>query len=340
MDKVAVLGSGIFGFVLARHISLLHPGTDVFMYDVVDKIIDHLKQHRSHPVHLKRIRLPDNIHPTSDLKEAVDGASLIVAAVPAQFMRSACRDFGPHITRDVIILNVAKALELKSHKRMSEVFSEELKDVPHMVHFAMLSGGMIAQEVAMDCPLFAEVACEEIGVAEQLQHFLSSPTLRLYTNTDLIGVELAGAFKNVVSILAGISDGLGYAAGTKAALKAIASGEIEILAGKMGAKPHTFSNKTLAWEADLSTCVFGDSRNRYFGKLIGSGFSVKDALEELEQESKRAEGYATSKVIHEVMSEHGLDLPLLDSIYAVLYEGKSPSVAISELMTREYESIG
>ena len=192
----------------------------------------------------------------------------------------------------------------------------------------------------MDAALGAEIGCEDYVTAKQLQELMSNQHLRVYANTDITGVEYAGSLKNVISIGAGISDGLKNPYGSKTLMISRASAEAKHLALKLGAKEHTFSTESQAWSNDLWMSCIGNTRNRYLGELIGKGCSVDEALEILTKEHKIAEGYPTAKVVHSLAVEHNVEVPVMDKIYEILYEAKKPKEAMYELMTRQLKFLG
>jgi len=331
-NHIAILGAGAFGFAMAKLLSDTHPEERITLYDPVREYIEGISRTRQHPVFHIGTALSGNVVCTTDLTAAVRGVRVLVLAIPAQLMRQAVRDLRIHIANDVILLNLAKALEEGTRKRMSEVIAEELAGISHRFAIATLSGGMIADEVAKGHPLVAEIGCSDRKAAKELQALVASPRFRVELNEDIVGVELAGSLKNVVAIGAGLFDGLGYSASSKSAFISHAAHEMKHLALLLGAKEHTFGPGSQAWFGDLMTTCFGNSRNRYFGELLGKGHSVTDALALLEQEKKRAEGYATTKVLHELVSKTALQVHALEQVYAVLYQGKPAKAAIEDFM--------
>ncbi len=329
---IAILGAGAFGFAMAKLLGDAHPEKKIILYDPVVEYIESISKTRQHPVFHKGIELKGNIAATTNLQAAVSGGRLIVLAIPAQLLRRALRDIKPHISGEVIFLNLAKALEEGTHKRMSQVIAEEMEGLQHPFHAATLSGGMIADEVARGNPLAAEIGCVNKAIARELQALFSSRNLRIEINDDIIGVELAGSFKNVVAIGAGFFDGLGYSASSKSAFISHASHEMKHIALALGAKEDTFGPGSQAWLGDLLTTCFGNSRNRYFGELLGKGHDAATALKMLEQEKKRAEGYATTKVIHDIILNSGLKSHAVAQVYAVLYEGKTAKQVVEDFM--------
>lgn len=253
----------------------------------------------------------------------------VVLAVPGQYFRDLIRSIAPLIEQDVILVNLAKAVENGTNKYMSEVAAEELKNkCKHQYWFTTVSGGMIAEEVTKHWPIAADVACSDERVAAYVADLFQTATFKLNTTSDVLGVELAGALKNVVAIGAGFYDGLGYEMSSKAAYVSEAAAEVRELAVALGAQHSTFDIGTHAWLGDLLTTSCGNSRNRLFGELLGKGMSVDAAIAELDRQRKRSEGYLTSKSIFFVAQQKHIKTPFLDAIYRTLHTGASVQQAI------------
>ncbi|MBI1970550.1 NAD(P)-dependent glycerol-3-phosphate dehydrogenase [Candidatus Woesearchaeota archaeon] len=352
ISRVAILGAGAFGFALASLLSENHPKLPIVLYDPVKEFVDGIRDHHCHPVFHKGVVVPSSVTATTMLPDAVRDADLVIFAVPGQFVRGAAKSLVPLLQQNtaqqriqqsappcaqcVIILNVAKALEPDTHKPLLEVISEELRAgslLPGPVcPLAVLSGGMIADEVSKHWPIGADIACTNLDVARQLQLLFSSPTFKVNITRDVLGVQLAGALKNVVAIGAGLFDGLGYDDSSKAAFVSEAAREMKHFALQLGAHAETFELGGQAWLGDLLTTCFGKSRNRYLGELLGKGKSVEEALHILEQEKKRAEGYLTTKAFYELAKEYGLHMPILAVLYGVLFSKKPVQRAIVEFI--------
>lgn len=241
----------------------------------------------------------------------------------------------PLIKQDVVFINLAKAVESGTNKYMSDVAREELEGRcgGHRWWFVTISGGMIAEEVTKHWPIAADVACDDARVANYVVQLFQTPTFKLNVTTDVVGVELAGALKNVVAIGAGFYDGLGYEMSSKAAYVSEAAAEVRELAVVLGAQRSTFDIGTHAWLGDLLTTCCGNSRNRLLGELLGKGMTVQEALAELERQRKRAEGYLTSKAIYFIAKQKNVKTPFLDAIYRVLHSGGSVQQAILDFWT-------
>lgn len=340
--KITIYGSGTFGYVLARHFGnkLLSSKHEILFYGRNEGLIETIRKTRVHPIHFPNIKLPANVIVTSDRKEAVENTKLVILAVSAQSVRDTIRDIRTHITNDLIILNGAKGLELNTNLRLSQVIEQEIESIDYDYKIAVFSGGTIAGEMIKDAALGAEIGCTDPSTARYLQELMSNRFLRVYANIDIIGVEYAGSIKNVISIGAGISDGLKNPYGSKTLMVSRASAEAKRLAVKLGAKPHTFSTESQAWCNDLWMSCTGNTRNRYFGELIGSGHSVGQSLEILRKEHKIAEGYPTAKVVYDLAIDYDIEIPVMEKIYEILYENKDAREAMVELMIRRLKFLG
>jgi len=266
--KVTIYGSGTFGFVLARHLGNKFSGGrdyQIFLYGRNKELIAEIQKNRVHPVHFPEITLPENVAAISQRDVAVNDVAVLILAVKSQSVRSAIGDIRQHINGDIVILHAAKGLELETNQRLSCVIDEELSGINFDYKIAVFSGGTIAKEMIEDAALGAEIACEDYETAQKLQELMSNRHLRVYANTDIIGVEYAGSLKNVISIGAGISDGLKNPYGSKTLMISRASAEVKRLALKLGAKEHTFWTESQAWNNFLWMSCIGDTRNRYLG---------------------------------------------------------------------------
>ena len=341
--EITVYGAGTFGFVLARHLGrkfVNNKKYKIWLYGRNPELMESIWVTKTHPIHFPNVILPENVLATSERDVAINNSQLIILATSAQSIRNAICDIRKHITQNITILSAAKGLELQTNLRLSEVINQGLAGLKYKYKIAVFSGGTIASEMVMDAALGAEIGCEDYETAKVLQELMSNQHLRVYANTDIIGVEYSGALKNVISIGAGISDGLNNPYGSKTLMISRASAEAKRLALRLGAKEHTFSAESQAWSNDLWMSCIGNTRNRYFGELIGKGYSVDNALEILKKEHKIAEGYPTAQVVHNLAMKYNIEIPVMGKIYEVLYEGKNPVEAMYELMTRQLKFIG
>jgi len=285
----------------------------------------------SHPYFHKGVSLNNNVIPVLKYERAIVDTQLIVLAIPSKFFRGCIRDIVPLMNGDIIFLNVAKAVEEGTNKFLHTVMEEETVGCPHKCYMTALAGGMLAEEVTKGWPIGADVACEDINVARIVRKLFYSPTFKMNVTTDILGLELAGAFKNVIAIGAGIFDGLGLAVSSKAAYVSEAASEFASLGIALGAQPETFALGTHSWLGDLLTTCFGNSRNRLLGEYIGSGMTVEKAIERLTSEKKISEGYHTARGFYTISVQKNLDLPILRNLYLVLHENHHPSETMSSI---------
>jgi len=333
VSKCVLFGIGTIGFAIASRLSLNSPNLPLTLVDPDTVCVQSINKTHLHPYFHKGVLLPTHVTCTDDVT-AVKGANLIILCIPGQFVRTCVRDFAPHITCPVIILNVAKALEKGTNLFLHTVIEEEWRTARRgrqaEFYFATLAGGLVAEEVTHGWPIAADLACQNLMVAKHVRSILSSPNFKIRVTDDVIGVELAGAFKNVLAIGAGLFDGLNLALSSKVAYLCEASREMRNLAVMLGANPNTFGLGSHAWMADLLASCFGPGRNRQLGEMIGSGMKVSEALEKLESMRKRAEGYHTTKAFYNLAKRRGIEMPFLQTLTEVLFEEKPVKQAIED----------
>lgn len=324
--NIAVLGDGGWGTTLARLLCL--KGYKVTLWGFFDDYVVYLNKKRVNTKFLPGIKIPDNIQITSNLNHAIHEKDLIIFAVPSQYIREVLRKFkGCSISKKSIILSVTKGIEIGSLKRVSQIIEEELGKVK----FAVLSGPTIAHEVALDVPTTAVIASLDNKINKFLQDIFMTDRFRIYTNNDIIGVELGGSLKNVIAIACGVSDGLGYGSNTKAALLSRGLAEMSRLGVAIGAKHMTFSG--VSGLGDLvTTCISPYSRNRFVGEQIGKGKKPKEVEKNMQMV---AEGVPTAKSAYKLGLKYKVEIPIISEVYHVLYKNKSPLRAVKDLMTRE-----
>ena len=320
--KTAVVGSGAWGTALA--IQLRKNGHEVVLWTFEKELIPQMQQQRHNP-RLPGAVLPEGIEISSEYS-CVSGCQLVVIATPSFPIRSVCKGIAPYLDDDVVVVCVTKGLEDGTLLRMSEVVEQVTG------HKAVaLTGPSHAEEVANDIPTGCLAACEDQTLAELVQEAFTSDHLRIYTSPDVVGAELGGALKNVIALCAGITDGLGYGDNTKAMLMTRGLTEMGRLGVSMGAKKETFAG--LSGVGDLIvTCTSMHSRNRRAGILIGQGHSPKDAMEQV---GAVVEGYYAAKSAWELCVKQGVEMPILQAAYKVLYEGASAAEATKKLLVRQ-----
>ncbi|MBR3968938.1 MAG: NAD(P)-dependent glycerol-3-phosphate dehydrogenase [Clostridia bacterium] len=321
MAKVTVLGSGGWGTALA--ISAFNCGHEVALWSPFEQEVNDLINNRENTKLLPGINIPKQILITTDINCATDSLISIIAC-PSIAVRSVANRLST-VQNHGIVVNVAKGFEKDTLKRLSEVIREELPDDK----ICVLSGPSHAEEVARVIPTSLAAASKSFTAASIVQDVLSSESLRIYTANDLVGVELGGALKNIIAVCAGISDGLGLGDNTKAALITRGLSEMANLGVCMGADERTFMGLTGIGDL-VVTCTSQHSRNNRFGNKVGSGVPVDKALAEV----GTVEGYYATVMAYELGKKYGVELPIINSCYKVLYEGYSPDLAVKELMTR------
>ena len=324
MQKISIIGAGSWGSALALVVA--KKGYKVDMWTQSQNQADYINKTRENIDYLPGIIFPSNIDITTSMEEAIKDSELVVLAVPSQAIRSVCSQIRPFLKDNQILVDVAKGLEKGTGKRLSTVCEEEL---PNNAYVA-LSGPSHAEEVAKDIPTTVVAASESIENAQIVQDIFMSPKFRVYTNPDVVGVELGGALKNIIAFGAGICDGLGFGDNAKAALMTRGIREITRLGVAMGAKESTFTGLTGVGDL-IVTCTSMHSRNRRAGILIGSGKNLQETLDEVKMV---VEGITATEVAYEVAKELNIEMPITNAIYSVLYEGNNPHEVVIDLMMR------
>lgn len=323
--KIAVIGDGGWGTTLS--ILLNKRGFDVSLWGAFEDYTKYLNNKRINVKFLPGVKIPKTIFITSDLSAAVSGADLILLAVPSKYMRSVLGKFNKiNFPKKAVFLSVAKGIESSTLMRMSEVVTDVLGDV----NVAVLSGPTISHEVSRGMPTTVVVAAKDELLGKNIQSFFMTNEFRVYTSTDVVGVELGGALKNVIAIAAGVLDGLKLGANTKAALLTRGLAEITRLGAAMGAKKETFYG--ISGLGDLvTTCISNYGRNRWFGEQIGKGKKPSAILRNTEMV---VEGVVTAKSAYELAKKYKVQMPIIEQIYAVIYKSKPSKRAMQDLMAR------
>lgn len=326
--KIAVIGAGSWGTALA--ITLSNKGHEVKLWDVNKEHVQALKENRENQKYLPDIKFCEKLQPVDTIAEALEDAKMVLFSAPAQHFRNALDNALPYISQDMIIVNVAKGIEQKTLKRMSEIAHDKMANMKYVV----LSGPSHAEEVGLELPTTVVVASTDIKLAEYVQDIFITDKFRVYTSNDVIGVELGGALKNIIALGAGISDGMGYGDNAKAAMMTRGIAEIARLGVKLGADIHTFSGLTGIGDL-IVTCTSMHSRNRRCGIMIGEGMSPKDATEKV---GMVVEGMFTTEAAYELAKREGIEMPITEGIYAVINDKIDARDAVNQLMTRDRKS--
>ena len=326
--RVAVLGAGSFGSCLA--ILCADRGHDVALWARDEKLIAAIARDRRNPRFLKDVDMPDAIRPTTDLDEAVADCEMVIIAVPSHAVRDVMARAGRSLPPEAILVSAVKGIELDTGKTMDAVIGEVLPE-QHHPRIAVLSGPSFAKEVAQHKPTVVTIACREEAYAIAVQQYLSCPWFRCYSETDVLGVEIGGALKNVIAIAVGVSDGMGLGANARAATMTRGLAEITRLGVKLGANPLTFLG--LAGVGDLVLTCTGDlSRNRRVGLALGEGRKLADILEEL---GEVAEGVRTTYAACQLAEKIGVELPIAAGVRMLLEGEVDPREGVKLLLTRQ-----
>jgi glycerol-3-phosphate dehydrogenase (NAD(P)+) len=326
--RCSVLGAGSWGTALASN--LAGKGYTVTAWDKDGAVLEDITRNHRNERYLPGAVLPPTLHASADVAKALEGAELVVMAVPSHAIRQVAIEAKRHVHAGVPIVCVAKGIELESLMTMSEVL-EDVLPVPLHPYLAVLSGPSFAKEVAKSLPTAVTVAARWERIAKQVQDAFHTKTFRPYTSGDVVGCEIGGCVKNVVAIAAGISDGFGFGANALAALITRGLAEITRLAVRKGANPLTLSG--LAGLGDLVlTCSSDLSRNRTVGRGLAAGKTAEQIQAELGQV---AEGVRNARSARELAHRLGVEMPITEMVYRVLYEGLSPREGVTTLMTRE-----
>jgi glycerol-3-phosphate dehydrogenase (NAD(P)+) len=325
--NVTVLGAGGWGTALS--LLLNDNGASVTLWAYKDEYAGELARVRENKTYLNGVPIPESIAITSDMNSAVDSAEVVVASIPSQFLRKQLARVSDHDFRKKIFVNTAKGIEASSLCTMSDVVEQSLKQCPRE-NYVVLSGPSHAEEVSRRMPTAIVAASHHRKSAETVQKLFMNRYFRVYLNRDVKGVELCGSFKNVIALAAGMSDGAGYGDNTKAALMTRGMVEITRLGEELGAHHKTFSG--LAGMGDLIvTCMSRYSRNRFVGEQVAAGRKLEDVLSEIKMV---AEGVPTARAAHQLALKHGVEMPIMEQVNKVLFEGKDPQHAVGDLMRR------
>lgn len=324
--EISILGAGTWATAIAN---LLSEKYDVLIYARNIEDVDNINNDHINKKYFPDIILKDNIKATNDLSDIFEN-KYVVNAIPTQAVRSVLNKSRDLIDHDHIIINLSKGLELKTHMRISEI----LKDLDIRAKYVILSGPSHAEEVIIKMPTAVVCACEDQSIAESVQNIFMRDYFRVYTSDDVIGVELGGAIKNVLSFCIGMAKGLEYGDNTKAAIMTRGIHEMSKFALAQGADIKTING--LAGVGDLIvTATSMHSRNNRAGILVGQGYSVKEASEKIHMV---VEGIPTTKAVYELSNDLNIELPITNELYKVLYQGKNPRESVIELMNRDRKS--
>ena len=326
MTRVAVLGTGSWG--TAFSLVLADAGCEVVLLGRRAEVVDAVNTAHENPDYLPGVSLPPAVSATSDVAVAAAGAEVVVLAIPSQTLRANLAGWAPALPGDAVLVSLMKGIELGTTKRMSEVIAEVTGAGPERI--AVVSGPNLAKEIAQRQPAASVVACADEAVAEKLQLVCSTQAFRPYTNTDVVGVELGGAVKNVIALAVGMAKGMGMGDNSQASIITRGLAEITRLGVAMGADPLTFAG--LAGVGDLvATCMSPLSRNRTFGENLGRGMSLDEVVAMTRQ---TAEGVKSARSILDLARAHHVDMPIVEHVTAAVHEGLPPQEIVRRIMSR------
>lgn len=327
MEKVTVLGAGSWGTALA--VVLAENGHDTLIWSHRQDQADEINTSHTNKKYLPETTLPQNLQATASLQQAVTHAETIVVAVPTKAIREVCADMTVLLTEAKLFVHVSKGIEPDSLKRISEIMTESLP-AEFVQEIVVLSGPSHAEEVVLQHPTTVTAACQSEAAAKKVQDLFMSQYFRVYTNDDVVGVEIGGALKNVIALAAGIVDGLNYGDNAKAALITRGLAEITRLGVKMGGNPFTFSGLTGMGDL-IVTCTSVHSRNWRAGNMLGKGMNLNEVLEQM---GMVVEGVRTTKAAYQLAKKYDVPMPITEQLYEVLFNDKHPKAAVDELMIR------
>lgn len=324
MARIGVIGAGSWGIALSSLLSA--NGHQVTVWSAFEKEVESLKETRGLKT-LPDLVLPDDMEFTADLASAMKDKDLLVTAVPSIYVRETAKKMKPFLAEGQLVVNVAKGIEETTLMTLTDILEEELPGAD----VAVLSGPSHAEEVSRGLPTTCVAGAKTRETAEKIQNIFMSPVFRVYISPDILGIEIGGALKNVIALAAGIADGLGYGDNTKAALITRGVAEISRLGIAMGGKAETFGGLTGIGDL-IVTCASMHSRNRRAGILIGKGYTMKEAMDEVQMV---VEGVYSAKAGLALARKYQVSMPIIESVNEVLFDGKSAKEAVADLMLRD-----
>jgi len=328
MEKIVVMGGGSWGTALA--VLLAEKDNDVTLWEYDKEQAESLKKDRENKNYLPGIMFPENLKITNDINGLIANTRFLVMSVPSQYLRNIIAKVADQIHKDLLIVNTGKGIEVSSKKRLSEVIKDEIYGKFHD-NIIVLSGPTHAEEVAKKVPSAIVAAASDGEKAREVQELFNTKTFRVYMNTDIVGVELGGALKNCIAIAAGIVDGMGFGDNSKAAIITRGIAEIMRFGNEFGADTETFSG--LSGIGDLIvTCTSQHSRNRYVGESLGKGKTIDEILEKM---LMVAEGVPTVKAVYNIAKDKNINMPIIESLYNIIYKGVKPYDVLDALMNRD-----
>lgn len=327
MKKIVIIGGGSFGTALG--ILLDNKKNKVNIYDIDINVVNDININRKNDKYIKGLNIPEGIVAYSNLDEALINVDYVLLAVPSHVIRSMCKNLKGKISESIPVISIAKGMEIETGLRLSEVISQEINNP-----VVILSGPSHAEEVAFKIPTTVVTSSKDMKYANEIQDLFMTKEFRLYTNDDLIGVEVGGAVKNVIALAAGICDGIGYGDNTKAALMTRGMAEIVRIGTKLGGNSETFLGLTGMGDL-IVTCGSLHSRNRKAGYLIGKGATPREAIDEV---GMVVEGIKACEAFYELKEKMEVEMPIIDIVYKVLFDGVNPNTGVKKLLSRDKKS--
>lgn len=327
MSKIAFIGAGSFGTALAM--LLAKKGEEVSIYARDERVVNDINNNKRNTKYMKDLIIPDNVTAYRDIKEAVKFAEFVVLTVPSHVIKNISKELKGIIDENVPIISLAKGIDPDTDERLSVTIEKELNN-PVVV----LSGPSHAEEVAKDLPTTIVVTSTNMEYAEKVQDLFMTTDFRVYTNDDVVGVEVGGAVKNIIALATGVIDGMGYGDNTRAALMTRGMKEITRIGVALGGRLETFYGLTGMGDL-IVTCTSMHSRNRRAGILIGQGHTMEEALSEV---GMVVEGVKACRAFYELKEKIGVSMPITDALYKVLFTDKDPKMCVTELMERDKKS--
>ncbi|MFY0742209.1 NAD(P)H-dependent glycerol-3-phosphate dehydrogenase [Solibacillus silvestris] len=331
MEKVVVLGAGSWGTALA--VVLAENGHNTLIWSHRENQASEINEQHTNKKYLPNTILPSNLKATSNLEEAAQHGSTIVMAVPTKGIREVCNNISEYLTEKALFVHVSKGIEPDTLMRISELMKESLAENA-VSDIVVLSGPSHAEEVVLKHPTTVTAACENLEAAEKVQDLFMNQYLRVYTNDDVIGVEIGGALKNVIALAAGMTDGLDFGDNAKAALITRGLAEITRLGVKMGGNPFTFAGLTGMGDL-IVTCTSVHSRNWRAGNMLGKGMKLEQVLDEM---GMVVEGVRTTKATYQLSKKYDVSMPITSALFDVLFNNMEPRALVESLMLRTKKS--
>lgn len=325
--RITVLGAGSWGTTLA--VLLSYNGHEVSLWEFKKNYAKALAKHRENKIFLPGVKIPEAIKISNSLKDCIKDRHIIVIAVPTQFIRSVLEKFDALDFSNTTFVSVSKGIEKGTLLTVSQIIEDIIPDINDS-QIGVISGPSHAEEVSKKIPTAVVAGCKDYATAKLIQAAFTTSYFRVYSSTDIIGVELGGALKNIIAIGAGIVDGAQFGDNTKAAIMTRGIAEISRLGIALGAEPKTFSGLSGMGDV-IVTCMSQHSRNRYVGEKIGAGNKLKDVLNSMEM---IAEGVETTKSVYELAAKNHVEVPIVDAVYGILFQNKDPQKITYDLMTR------